>query len=152
MSFSYSNSLMASKGLGDEYRTAITDPLDCYAHGLDEWGFLIPKHSRDPRSPKDFEWHTKFRQSYHNERWLLGCFMSSTHQLSIRMIQKSKLSFLFWNNCFDMPWRAMAQSHPKCFCESCTNQILENTPWTVLLSESLKNLNRIFSKLQASVD
>lgn len=47
------------QGLADGYRIPLTNSAGFYAHGLDEWGFPIPKHSRDPRSPKNFESHTQ---------------------------------------------------------------------------------------------
>lgn len=86
--------------------------VGCYAHGLDEWGFAIPKHSRVPRSSKDF-WVTrrKSRQSYHNWSWLLGCFMPLTHQFGIRMTQKWKFLFLFWTVlvCLEEIWDNLTQ-------------------------------------------
>lgn len=86
------------QGPAEEYRIPLTNPLGFQVHRLHEWGFPIPKHSRDPRSPKDFESYTKSRQSSCHQWCLMGCCMLLMHQLGIRMTQKWELFFHLWTN------------------------------------------------------
>lgn len=117
-------------------------PPGHYARRQDEQGLPIPKLSRDPRAPKDFESHTERPGTAAITKagsW--AAFLQLMHQLGIRMTQKWELFLFFLTSCFGVLRRDMAKSHPKCFCASCTNQILENTPWKAFWWESLESLN-----------
>lgn len=129
-------------------RTWAQDPRHWSTSLLCPWtgwvGLRHPKALQGPQVTKGFLSHTQKVQAEPPQLKLaLGLLYAANasvwHQDDPEM--RVLVPFL---NCFGVPWRDMGQSHPR-FCASCTNQILENTPWKVLLSESLKNLNSLFS-------